>query len=335
MQQQNDDTVHAAAIVLAAAARSTSTGLQRHLQQLDDHDHDHANCVTEKKTRWWSRLKAKLKSFRPHGHPQRIADASRSPEPPGAPCAEQAPGSYNYARHAPQPTLAFVAPPPSPATSVLTSESPSPVVLLNANASSYSSPTASIFAIGPYAREPQQLVSPPAFSASAGLTEPSTAPLTPPPESSLQLLATTPSSPEVPFAQFLWSSAAADQQAHCSGGGTGTGTGTASDGFLHAYQLQPGSPVLKSPGSTSSSPPPWNMEQQHWVPRHSAGERVTIKDESIDDGAATGGGEFVFGSNADAAAVDRFAGGEVGGGGTLALGDATEQWPFLLPCSYS
>jgi hypothetical protein len=47
MQQQNDDTVHAAAIVLAAAARSTSTGLQRHLQQLDDHDHDHANCVTE------------------------------------------------------------------------------------------------------------------------------------------------------------------------------------------------------------------------------------------------------------------------------------------------
>jgi hypothetical protein len=33
--------VHAAAIVLAAAARATSTGLQRHQQQLDDH----ASCA--------------------------------------------------------------------------------------------------------------------------------------------------------------------------------------------------------------------------------------------------------------------------------------------------
>lgn len=321
MQRQDDDTVHAAAIVLAAAARSTSSGLQRHQQQLDDH----ASCAAAKKTRWWSRLKAKLKLFRPHGHPQRIADASRSPEP-GAHCAEQAAGSsssYTYVRHAPQPALPFVAPPSSPASSVLTSESPSPVVLLNANASSsYSSPTASIFAIGPYAREPQQLVSPPDFSASAGLTEPSTAPLTPPPESGLHLLATTPSSPEVPFARFLWSSAAADQQPHCSGGGTGT----ASEGFLYAYQLQPGSPVLVSPASTSSSPPPWNMQQEQlWVGTHSDGGRVPIKDESNDGEVATGGGEFVFGSNADAAAGERFAGGEVGAGG-----DATEQWPFLL-----
>ncbi|XP_066393965.1 uncharacterized protein At1g76660-like [Miscanthus floridulus] len=326
-RQQDDDTVHAAAIVLAAAARATSTGLLRHQQHLDDDDH--ASCAAAKKTRWWSRLKAKLKWFRPHGHPQRIADASRSPEPPGAPCAEQAPGSssiHHYARHAPQPALAFVAPPSSPASSVLTSESPSPVVLLNANAasSSYSSPTASIFAIGPYAREPQQLVSPPAFSASAGLTEPSTAPVTPPPESGLHLLATTPSSPEVPFARFLWSSAAADQQQHCSGGGMVT------EGFLHAYQLQPGSPVLVSPGSTSSSPPPWNMQQQHWVGTHSDGGRVPIKDESNDDEAATGGGEFVFGSNADAAAGERFACGEVGAGG-----DATEQWPFLLAHTHS
>lgn len=284
----------------------------------------------QKKTRWWSRLKSKLKWFRPHGHPQRIADASRSPEPGAPPCAEQAAGSSsinNYARHAPQPAVAFVAPPSSPASSVLTSESPSPVVLLNANnacSSSYSSPTASIFAIGPYAREPQQLVSPPAFSASAGLTEPSTAPVTPPPESGLHLLATTPSSPEVPFARFLWSSAAADQQPHCSPGGMVT------EGFLHAYQLQPGSPVLVSPGSTSSSPPPWNMQQQHWVGTHSDGGRVPIKDESKDDEVATGGGEFVFGSNADAAAGERFAGGEVG-----ARGDATEQWPFLLAHTHS
>lgn len=288
----------------------------------------------QKKTRWWSRLKAKLKWFRPHGHPQRIADAWRSPDqPPGAPCdGEQAAGSssilHYHARHAPQPALAFVAPPSSPASSVLTSESPSPMALLNANASSsYSSPTASIFAIGPYAREPQQLVSPPAFSASAGLTEPSTAPLTPPPESGLHLLATTPSSPEVPFARFLWASAAADQQQpHCSGGATAT----EGLGFLHAYQLQPGSPVLVSPGSTSSSPPPWNM--QRWVGTHSSdGGRVPIKDEPNDDEVAAAGGEFVFGSNADAAAGERFAGGELGGGG----GDATEQWPFLLAHTHS
>ncbi|KAJ1289057.1 hypothetical protein BS78_02G135900 [Paspalum vaginatum] len=323
-QQQNDDTVNAAAIVLAAAARSTTTGLlrQRH-QQLDDDDH--ASCTITKKTRWWSRVKAKLMWFRPHGQRQRIADAS--PERPGADCADHT---------APQPSLAFVAPPSSPASSVLTSESPSPVVLLNADISSgYSSPMASIFAIGPYAREPQQLVSPPAFS--AGLTEPSTASLTPPPESGLHLLATTPSSPEVPFARFLSPPVAAGQHLATEGY------------FLHAYQLQPGSPILVSPGSTSSSPAPQLWKMRHQVRSHnegslldgipstdyccndcasSRGSVVRRQDEAThDDEAATVGAEFVFGNNADAVA-----GGEVGvaGGGSLALGDATEQWPFLL-----
>ncbi|WVZ63238.1 hypothetical protein U9M48_012883 [Paspalum notatum var. saurae] len=338
-QQQDDDTVNAAAIVLAAAARSTTTGLlrQRH-QQLDDDDH--ASGTTTKRTRWWSRLKAKLMRFRPHGQPQRIADAS--PErPPGAACAEHTAASssgYYYSRQAPQPALAFVAPPSSPASSVLTSEPPSPVVLLNADISSgYSSPMASIFAIGPYAREPQQLVSPPAFS--AGLTEPSTAPLTPPPESGLHLLATTPSSPEVPFARFLSPPpvAAAGQQLATEGY------------FLHAYQLHPGSPILVSPGSTSSSPAPQFWKMQHRVRSHnegslldgipstddgcsdcasSSGSVVRRQDDGThDDEAATVGGEFVFGNNADAVA-----GGEVGvaGDGSLALGDATEQWPFLL-----
>ncbi|KAK9672618.1 hypothetical protein RND81_12G112400 [Saponaria officinalis] len=59
---------------------------------------------------------------------------------------------------------------------------------------------AHIFTIGPYAYE-QQLVSPPVFSAFT--TEPSTAAVTPPPES---VQFTTPSSPEVPFAQLLTSS---------------------------------------------------------------------------------------------------------------------------------
>lgn len=54
-----------------------------------------------------------------------------------------------------------------------------------------------MFATGPYAHE-TQLVSPPVFSTFT--TEPSTAPLTPPPE--LAHL-TTPSSPDVPYAQYL------------------------------------------------------------------------------------------------------------------------------------
>ncbi|PAN11044.1 hypothetical protein PAHAL_2G135700 [Panicum hallii] len=339
-RQQDDGTVNAAAIVLAAAARTTSTGHLQLRQQLDDDDL--ASCAATRKTRWWSRLRARLACFRPHGHPQRIADAS--PEP-GAAIAEHAAagstGLFHIARHAPQPAVAFVAPPPSPASSALTSGSPSPAVLVNANisSSSYSSPTASIFAVGPYAREPQQLVSPPAFS--AGLTEPSTAPLTPPAEAacSPHLLATTPSSPEVPFARFLWHPvAAADhhQQQHFSGGG-------GAEGLLNAYQLQPGSPILVSPGSTSSSPPSWTVghpvrARNEGLPLLDGG-RIPIteeggdcgsgsasrNDDTHDDEVAKTGGEFVFGSNVDAAA-----GGEVGGGGSLALADATEQWPFHL-----
>ncbi|KAK7358603.1 hypothetical protein VNO77_00537 [Canavalia gladiata] len=100
---------------------------------------------------------------------------------------------------APTITLPFVAPPSSPA-SFFQSEPPStaqsPVGIVShtcVSASMYSPGPASIFAIGPYAHE-TQLVSPPVFSAS------STAPFTPPPES---VHLTTPSSPEVPFAQLL------------------------------------------------------------------------------------------------------------------------------------
>ncbi|XP_062193448.1 uncharacterized protein At1g76660-like isoform X2 [Phragmites australis] len=298
----------------------------------------HTLRVMQIKKRWWSRLKAKLQCFRPHGHPQRIADAvSTSPEP-----TEQAAASSSsyYTRHAPQSSLAFVAPPPSPASSVLTSESPSPVVLLNT--SSYSSPTASIFAIGPYAREPQQLVSPPAFS--AGFTEPSTAPITPPPE--CLHLATTPSSPEVPFARFLSPSTAEPEQ-HCGG----------TEGF-HAYQLHPGSPIgghLVSPGSTSSSPPVWMFEAEEMASRklHRRNEGSLLDGGRIPEAeggaeASTGigsarnnetcdevakSGEFVFGC------VDGWSTGSAGGGSTDMRGggggDTTEgrkqQWPFFLP----
>uniref|UniRef100_A0A0A9F675 Uncharacterized protein n=1 Tax=Arundo donax TaxID=35708 RepID=A0A0A9F675_ARUDO len=237
----------------------------------------------------------------------------------------------HYARHAPQPALAFVAPPSSPASSVLTSESPSPVVLLNA--SSYSSPTASMFAIGPYAREAQQLVSPPAFS--AGLTEPSTAPLTPPPESTCSLhLGTTPSSPEVPFARFLLSSVAAEAEQQCR----------EREGRFHAYQLQPGSPIGVSPGSTSSSPPAWMLGAEEMASREQRRVRARNEGSLLDGGgipeaeggavsseASTGSarnndeeevpksGEFVFGS------------GDGGGGSTEEEGRKHQQWPFFLP----
>ncbi|KAH7416185.1 hypothetical protein KP509_14G079300 [Ceratopteris richardii] len=64
-----------------------------------------------------------------------------------------------------------------------------------------------MFTIGPYAHE-TQLVSPPVFSTFT--TEPSTAPFTPPPE--LAHL-TTPSSPDVPFAQYIRSSLEAKRAA--------------------------------------------------------------------------------------------------------------------------
>ncbi|KAF8753223.1 hypothetical protein HU200_011673 [Digitaria exilis] len=330
--QQDDGTVNAAAMVLAAAAgATTSTGHQRLRQELDD-DLEHASCAATKKTRWWSRLKATLACFRPHGHPRRIIDASLEPGAEHHAAASSGTSTYGHRHtlHAAQPALAFVAPPPSPASSTLTWGSPSPAGLMNATTSisSYSSPTASIFAVGPYAREPQELVSPPAFS--AGLTEPSTAAITPPVEptasSSPRLLAThtTPSSPEVPFARFVWPSfaVAADQQ-HYSGGGT--------EGLLNAYQLQPGSPILVSPGSTSSSPPSWTVMMQSMVRA-----RIRISEDGSGCGSGSGsryedemaksGGNFVFGNNVDAAA----GGGEVGGGGALALGNATEQWPFHL-----
>ncbi|KAI3680315.1 hypothetical protein L2E82_50415 [Cichorium intybus] len=103
----------------------------------------------------------------------------------------------------------FIAPPSSPA-SFLQSDPPSasysPVGVLSFKSLSQNphsqGVSSSIFTIGPYAYE-TQLVSPPVFSTYT--TEPSTASFTPPPES-VQI--TTPSSPEVPFAQLLTSSLA-------------------------------------------------------------------------------------------------------------------------------
>ncbi|KAG2681105.1 hypothetical protein I3760_11G129500 [Carya illinoinensis] len=134
-------------------------------------------------------------------HRKRIGHAVLVPET--TPSRTDASGSENLIQ-TPAVAFPFVAPPSSPA-SFLQSEPPSatqsPVGILSrtsiaANMYSPGGP-ASIFAIGPYAHE-TQLVSPPVFSTFT--TEPSTAPFTPPPES---VHLTTPSSPEVPFAQLL------------------------------------------------------------------------------------------------------------------------------------
>lgn len=149
----------------------------------------------------------------------------------------------------PSRVLPFVAPPSSPASflpSEPASATQSPAGLLSltsisANMYSPGGPN-SIFAIGPYAHE-TQLVSPPVFSTFT--TEPSTAPFTPPPES---VHLTTPSSPEVPFAQLLDPNHRRFPYSQYE---------------FQSYQLYPGSPVgqLISPssgisGSGTSSPFP-------------------------------------------------------------------------------
>ncbi|KAL2519867.1 Uncharacterized protein Fot_23790 [Forsythia ovata] len=129
---------------------------------------------------------------------KRVVPASRSPEAnslSNAPNGPQAGGLPNQ-------TTSILAPPSSPVSfsnSALHSTAQSPNCFLSAN--SPGGPSSTMFVTGPYAHE-TQLVSPPVFSTFT--TEPSTAPLTPPPE-----LAhiTTPSSPDVPYARFLLSSA--------------------------------------------------------------------------------------------------------------------------------
>ncbi|KAK1562685.1 hypothetical protein Q3G72_015758 [Acer saccharum] len=105
-----------------------------------------------------------------------------------------------------------------------------------------------LFAIGPYAHE-TELVSPPVFSTFT--TEPSTAPFTPPPK---PVHLTTPSSPEIPFAQLC------DPSLRYSEGGQRF---PFSQYEFQSYHLYPGSPVgqLISPssgisGSGTSSPFP-------------------------------------------------------------------------------
>ncbi|XP_077212376.1 uncharacterized protein At1g76660-like [Tasmannia lanceolata] len=142
-------------------------------------------------------------------------------------------------------THSLLAPPSSPASftnSALPSTAQSPNCFLSLSANSPGGPS-NIFSTGPYAHE-TQLVSPPVFSTFT--TEPSTAPLTPPPE--LAHL-TTPSSPDVPFAQFLSSSM------DLKNAGKENGLPFISPGYAATCDLQATYPLYpESPASSRISP---------------------------------------------------------------------------------
>ncbi|CAL9243245.1 unnamed protein product [Arabidopsis halleri] len=148
--------------------------------------------------------------------------------------------------------LPFIAPPSSPASFLQSdpssvSHSPGGQLSLTSNQFSPKEPQ-SVFTVGPYANETQP-VTPPVFS--AFITEPSTAPYTPPPESSVHI--TTPSSPEVPFAQLLTSSLELTRRNSSSGMNQKF---SSSHYEFRSNQVCPGSPGggnLISPGSVISN----------------------------------------------------------------------------------
>ncbi|KAF5741005.1 hypothetical protein HS088_TW11G01087 [Tripterygium wilfordii] len=174
---------------------------------------------------------------------KRIVPASRIPEGNALAAQPNGPQAAGLSNQATTLAPSLLAPPSSPASftnSALPSTAQSPSCFLSLSANSPAGPSSTMFTTGPYAHE-TQLVSPPVFSAFT--TEPSTAPLTPPPE--LAHL-TTPSSPDVPFAQFFTSSLnikSADKTSYI-----------AANDLPGTYSLYSGSPAssLISPKSMTS-----------------------------------------------------------------------------------
>ncbi|XP_020582250.1 uncharacterized protein At1g76660 isoform X2 [Phalaenopsis equestris] len=203
---------------------------------------------------------------------KRIVPATRIPDGNGSTSRGNMPQSAGPSNQNTNLNLSLLAPPSSPASftnSALPSTVQSPSCFLSLSANSPGGPSSTMFTTGPYAHE-TQLVSPPVFSTYT--TEPSTAPLTPPPE--LAHL-TTPSSPDVPFAQLLSSSL----KLRSSGKVNGVSySGYVGGDFQSNYPLYPGSPTssLISPASGTprtglSSPYPEGDTPTRWsasiVPR--------------------------------------------------------------------
>ncbi|XP_020865588.1 uncharacterized protein At1g76660 isoform X2 [Arabidopsis lyrata subsp. lyrata] len=197
------------------------------------------------KRKWWNRWSL-LKCFRSSRQRKRIGNSVLVPEPVSTSSISTSNSGYRSVIT----TLPFIAPPSSPA-SFFQSEPPSatqsPVGILSFSPLPCNN-RPSIFAIGPYAHE-TQLVSPPVFSTYT--TEPSSAPITPPlDESSIYLTTTTPSSPEVPFAQLF--------NSNHQTGSYGHKFPMSSSYEFQFYQLPPGSPLgqLISPSSVVSGSGP-------------------------------------------------------------------------------
>ncbi|KAI7735752.1 hypothetical protein M8C21_015409 [Ambrosia artemisiifolia] len=199
---------------------------------------------TSVQKRRWGGCWSLYSCFGSYKHSKQISHALLAPESaPSGPAPSSLTQNPNNSNAI---IFPFIAPPSSPA-SFLQSDPPSasysPVGLLSfkslsQNPNSQGVPS-SIFTVGPYAYE-TQLVSPPVFSTYT--TEPSTASFTPPPES---VHATTPSSPEVPFAQLLTSSLARARR-HSMGSNQKF---PFSQYEFQPYTGSPGGSVL-SPGST-------------------------------------------------------------------------------------
>ncbi|TQD82075.1 hypothetical protein C1H46_032370 [Malus baccata] len=191
---------------------------------------------------------------------KRIVPATRIPEGNASANQPNGPQTVGLANQTTSLAPSLLAPPSSPASftnSALPSTAQSPSCFLSAN--SPGGPSSTMYATGPYANE-TQLVSPPVFSTFT--TEPSTAPLTPPPE--LAHL-TTPSSPDVPYAHFLSSSV--DLKS------TEKTNYIAANDLHSTYSLYPGSPAssLRSPisrasNNCSSSSFPERDFPSHWDP---------------------------------------------------------------------
>ncbi|XP_006647280.3 uncharacterized protein At1g76660 [Oryza brachyantha] len=157
----------------------------------------------DRRSRWAGCLSG-LSCFGSQKGGKRIVPAARIPDGNASTSRGNAHQSGGNSNQNAALNLSLLAPPSSPASfsnSAIPSTAQSPSnCFLSISANSPGGPTSNMFAVGPYANEPQ-LVSPPVFSTYT--TEPSTAPLTPPPELAH---ATTPSSPDVPYARFLLSS---------------------------------------------------------------------------------------------------------------------------------
>ncbi|CAA7059551.1 unnamed protein product [Microthlaspi erraticum] len=199
------------------------------------------------KRRWakcWS-----LSCFGAQKNNNRIVNAVLVPEPVAASSRGAPVVTVQNSATSTTTVLPFIAPPSSPASFLQSdpsslSHSPS----LTGNTFSPKEPQ-SVFTVGPYANETQP-VTPPVFS--AFITEPSTAPFTPPPESSSVHIA-TPSSPEVPFAQLLTSSLELTRRDSSSGMNQKF---SKSHYEFRSNQVCPGSPGggnLISPGSVISN----------------------------------------------------------------------------------